>query len=188
LCIKIPFEEEIMKILEVITDGFEELEAIGTIAILRRAGLEVTLAGISAYSAKGRYDVDVDELVNLDTVDPDDYGMLIIPGGPEYVAEENNPDFLNLIKKFHSEDKYLCAICAGPTILGHLGLLKGKKYTCFTSMNEEFGGTYLDQYTVTDGKLITGRSCAATVDFALAIVTALKGQAFTNRIKDSIYY
>ncbi len=177
-----------MKVLEVITDGFEELEAIGTIALLRRAGIEATLAAIDDDKATGRYDVTCSELVELSTIDPTSYDMLVIPGGPEYIAEERNPDFLKLINYFASSGKYLAAICAGPTILGHLGLLSGKKYTCFTSMNEDFGGTFLDQYVVVDGKLITGRSCSATIDFGLAIIKELKGEEFEKKIKDSIYY
>ena len=177
-----------MKILMVVTDGFEDIEAVGTLAILRRAQLDVTFAAISSTHARGRYGVNITELVDLDTLNTDDYDMLIIPGGPEYVAEENNPKFLKMILNFASHNKYLAAICAGPTILGHLGLLKGKQYTCFTSMDEDFGGTYIDQYAVRDGNIITGRSAAAVIDFAFLIVSTLCGEDYAKKIKDSIYY
>ena len=114
--------------------------------------------------------------------------MLIIPGGPEYVVEEKDPSFLAMVRKFFEAGKYVAAICAGPTILGHLGLLKGRRYTCFTSMDEDFGGTYVDRYVVVDGRLITGRSCAASIDFALAIVETLLGKDKADRLKESIYY
>ncbi|MFA6624949.1 MAG: DJ-1/PfpI family protein [Bacilli bacterium] len=177
-----------MKILVVVTDGYEELEAIGTVAMLRRAKLDVDFCAIDNTEATGRYGVTSKELINLKTVNIDSYDMLVIPGGPEYVLEEKNQDFLAMVMSFFTHDKYIAAICAGPTILGHLGILKGKKYTCFTSMDEDFGGTYVDQYTVRDGKIITGRSCAATVDFSLNIIETLMGKNYAQDVKDSIYY
>lgn len=177
-----------MKILMVVTDGFEDIEAVGTLAILRRAQLDVTFAAIDNTHALGRYGVNITDLVNLKDVNIDEYDMLIIPGGPEYIAEEKNPEFLKMVVNFASHGKYIAAICAGPTILGHLGLLKGKKYTCFTSMNEDFGGTYVDQYAVVDGKFITGRSAAAVIDFGFAIVETLCGKEYAQKVKDSIYY
>ncbi|MCR4698034.1 MAG: DJ-1/PfpI family protein [Bacilli bacterium] len=177
-----------MKILMVVTDGFEDIEAVGTLAILRRAQLDVTFAAIDNTHALGRYGVNITDLVNLKDVNIDEYDMLIIPGGPEYIAEEKNPEFLKMVLNFASHGKYIAAICAGPTILGHLGLLKGKKYTCFTSMNEDFGGTYVDQYAVVDGKFITGRSAAAVIDFGFAIVETLCGKEYAQKVKDSIYY
>lgn len=177
-----------MKILAIVTDGFEELEAVGTIALLRRAKLDVTIACIDKPSACGRYGMVLTDLVDWRSVNIDDYDMLLIPGGPEYIQEEKDPRFLSIVKSFFSHDKYIAAICAGPTILGHLGLLKGKNYTCFTSMNEDFQGTYVDQYVVVDGKLITGRSCAASIDFALAIIKVALGDEALAAIKEEIYY
>lgn len=177
-----------MKLLMVITDGFEDIEAIGTLAILRRAQIDLTVAAIDNTASRGRYGVNITELENLSLLNYNDYDGLIIPGGPEYIAEENNPEFLKMVKNFASQDKLIASICAGPTILGHLGLLKNKKYTCFTSMNEDFGGTYVDSYAVTDGNFITGRSAAAVIDFAFEIVKKVKGEEFANMVKESIYY
>lgn len=177
-----------MKALEVITDGFEDLEAIAPSALLRRAGVDLTMAAIDNTTATGRYGAVLSDLSNLSTLNLDEFDLLIIPGGPEYIAEERNPDFLAMVQHFASHDKYIAAICAAPTILGHLGLLKGKKYTCFTSMNEDFGGTYVDEYSVIDGKLITGRSCAAAIDFALDIIKVACGDETLEKVKDRIYY
>ena len=82
----------------------------------------------------------------------------------------------------------VAAICASPTILGHMGLLKGKDYTCFTAMNEDFGGHFKDQYAVIDGNIITGPSAAAAVDFGLAIAENLCGKEKAEEVKKSIYY
>lgn len=177
-----------MRLLMTVTDQFEEIEAIGTLALLRRAGLDVDFVSLYSDKAEGRYGVHVEKMIPLADVDLDAYDMIIIPGGPEYKAEEKDGHFLSVVRSFFEKGLYVAAICAGPTILGHLGLLKGKKYTCFTSMDEDFGGTYVDQYVVQDGKLITGRSCAASIDFALKIVEVLLGEKALKELKEKIYY
>lgn len=177
-----------MKLLMVITDGFEDIEAIGTLALLRRAQIDVTIAALNNNSARGRYDVKIDELENLSHLNYDSYDGLILPGGPEYLIEEKDPYFLKMVKDFAINGKLIAAICAAPTILGHLGLLKNKKYTCFTSMDEDFGGTYVDTYAITDSNIITGKSAAAVIDFAFEIIKKIKGEEFTNKVKESIYY
>lgn len=177
-----------LKALEVVTDGFEDLEALGTSALLRRAQIDLTLAAIDATSAIGRYGTEIIHLENLSQMDISLYDLLIIPGGPEYIAEERNPEFLKMVKNFHDQGKAIAAICAGPTILGHLGLLRGKNYTCFPSMNEDFGGTFHDVPSVIDGNLITGRSCAGTIDFALNIIKHVCGDDVLEKIKTQICY
>ena len=177
-----------MKLLMVVTDGFEEIEALATLALLRRAGLEVTLSSLYADHASGRYGIHVDGMVPLSTLDPQSFDLLILPGGPEYIAEEKDPAFLSMVQAFFRSGKTIAAICAAPTILGHLGLLRGRNYTCFTSMDEDFGGHYVDRYVVVDGNLITGRSCAASIDFALAIVEHCLGGESLEALKRSIYY
>ncbi len=177
-----------MKALMVVTDGFEEIEAIGTLALLRRAKIDVTFASLYGDKATGRYGVTSSHMVPLKTLDPLSFDCLIIPGGPEYIAEENDPNFLDMVRRCHSKGMIIGAICAGPTILGHLGLLKGKRYTCFTSMDEDFGGTYVDEYAVRDGNLITGRSAAASIDFAFLLIEALASKEIADQVKASIYY
>lgn len=177
-----------MKILTVITDGFEDNEAIGTIALLRRAGLDVVVSGLNSTMARGRFQNQLTDLKNLKGLDYTQFDALVIPGGPEYILEEKDPYFLSMVKYFMGEDKIVAAICAAPTILGHLGLLKNRDYTCFTSMNEDFGGRFHDQYVVTDRNLITGRSVAATIDFGLAIVEKIQGSEAVEKLKKEIYY
>lgn len=177
-----------MKLLMIVTDGFEDIEAIGTLALLRRAALDVTFAAIDGTSCIGRYGVVSSSMTNLSSIDIDDYDGLIIPGGPEYIAEEKNPHFLEIVRYFFSSKKLVAAICAGPTILGHLGLLKGRKYTCFTSMNEDFKGEFCDVPVVVDKNLITARSAASTIDFAFAIINNTLGKEAEEKVKKSIYY
>ncbi|MBR4592866.1 MAG: DJ-1/PfpI family protein, partial [Elusimicrobiaceae bacterium] len=113
---------------------------------------------------------------------------LVLPGGPGYDKLEKNTQVQQLIQQFIKDGKVVAAICASPTILGRAGYLKGKKYTCFTSMNEDFGGTFTGGYVAVDGNIITGQSAAATVDFGLAIIEKLLGKDKADAVKKSIYY
>lgn len=177
-----------MNVMCILTDGFEELEAVGTIAFLRRAGIQVDVFALDATQATGRFDVCISEIKNLKDANLDQYGMLFLPGGPHYQKLEASKEVMSIIDDFVEKNKLIAAICAAPTILGRHGLLKHKKYTCFTSMNEDFQGTYVDQYTVTDGNIITGRSAAAVIDFAFAIIEKIMGTEDAIKVKNSIYY
>lgn len=181
-------EEKGMKILTILTNGFEELECIGSVALWKRAGFEVDIHAIEANEATGRFNVTLANLHNLNDVALDNYDALFIPGGPHYSKIEGNETVRKIIDYFMGHDKVVSAICAAPTILGHMGYLRGKKYTCFTSMNEDFGGTFIDAYYAVDGKLITGRSAAATIDFAFAVMDVLGGEELVNKVKADIYY
>lgn len=177
-----------MKILCILTDGFEELEAVGTIALLRRAGICVDVFAIDANKASGRFNLELSSLNDVSDAILDDYGMLFLPGGPHYAKLELTPRVLDILDIFIKEHKYIAAICAAPTILGRAGYLNDKKYTCFTSMNEDFGGTYVDVSAIQDGQLITARSVAAVFDFSFLIIETLQGTEKLEEIKASIYY
>ena len=172
----------------IVTNGFEEVETVGTYGILRRGGLTVDVYSLRGEKATGRFGLTCCELKSFADFSDDNYTAIILPGGPQYQELENTPRVLQLLQDFYTRGKYVCAICASPTILGHLGMLKGKKYTCFTSMNEDFGGTYCDDYAVADGQIITGKSAAAAIDFGFAILQALLGKEAANTTKADIYY
>lgn len=177
-----------MKIITVLTNGFEEVEAIGTIALLKRSGIEVDIYALNGTSAKGKHDLVLADINKYENVDLSIYDGLLIPGGPHYVEMEASDKVKETIHYFMKENKMVAAICAAPTILGHLGYLKGKNYTCFTSMDEDFGGTYKDAYAVIDGNIISAKSAAASIDFAFAIINYLQGEEQEKKIKEQIYY
>ena len=157
-------------------------------ALIRRSGLTLDLCGVNNHEVRGKHDIRIISDCLLEEVDSSEYDCLFLPGGPHYQVLESDKRVLELIKEFHDSDRYIAAICAAPTILGHLGLLKGKKYTCFTSMNEDFGGEYTDAYVETDGKLITGKSVAAATDFGLEIIKVLGSEELADKTKKRIYY
>lgn len=177
-----------VKILSILSDGFEDLEAIGSISLLRRSGVVVDVAALHGHTARGKYENKIADLINIDEAKKDDYDCLLLPGGPHYQELKDSPAVRDLIDYFYQTDKYIAAICASPTILGEMGYLKGKNYTCFTSMDGDFGGKYLDKYAVADGKIITGKSAAAVIDFAFLIIKSLQGESQEQAIKDEIYY
>lgn len=176
------------KVCLVLTDGFEELEAVGTFAILRRAGLTVDIYSLTRAQAQGRFGLMCADLKPFDQLQAAAYDALVLPGGPQYATLEKHAGLQALLKEFITSNRVVAAICASPTILGHAGYLRGKNYTCFTSMNEDFGGHFTGAYATVDGNLITGQSAAATVDFAFAIVEKLLGPQVAQQVKQSIYY
>ncbi|MBP5403609.1 MAG: DJ-1/PfpI family protein [Elusimicrobiaceae bacterium] len=176
------------KVCLVLTDGFEEAEAVATFAILRRAGLVVDIYSLTQGNATGRFGLTCTALKPFSQLNGADYDALVLPGGPQYAALEKSEGVQALIKEFISAHKVVAAICASPTILGHAGYLKGKNYTCFTAMNEDFGGHFTGQYTTVDDNIVTGQSAAASIDFGFAIVEKLLGREKAEQIKKSVYY
>lgn len=177
-----------MKVIAILSNGFEEVEALGSIALLKRSGIEVDIYALNDTKAKGKHDLVIADIQKYENVDISMYDGLLIPGGPHYVEMEASQKVKDTIDYFMKENKMVAAICAAPTILGHMGYLKDKNYTCFTSMNEDFGGTYVDTYVVKDGNIITARSAAASIDFGFMIIQYLQGEAQEKKIKEQIYY
>lgn len=176
------------KVLCVLTNKFEEIETIGTYALLKRGGVSVDLVALNETRIVGKFDLVLSELKTFDTIDVDNYDCLFIAGGNQYAELSLSERFIKLVFEFNKKGKLIAAICAAPTILGELGLLKGLKYTCYNLMNEDFGGEYIDHYVVQDKNIITGKSAAATIDFAFTILEALCGKEVSEEIKNQIYY
>ncbi len=176
------------KVCLVLTNGFEEVEAVGTFAILRRAGLTVDIFSLTGINATGRFGLTCTSLKPFSQLNGAEYEALVLPGGPQYAELEKSTGVQALLKEFMDADKVVAAICASPTILGRAGYLKGKTYTCFTSMNDDFGGHFTGQYVAVDGNIITGQSAAASIDFGFAIVEKLLGKEKADQVKQSIYY
>lgn len=175
-----------MKVLAMIFDGFEELEATAPFALIRRAGIELTIVS-NRCDVVGSHHLHYTDIALINEVNYKEYDALLIPGGAHYNFIKNFGYALDIIKYFASTNKIICAICAAPTILGNLGFLKNKKYTCFTSMNENFGGTYIDEKVVVDGNLITARSAASSILFAYEIIRRLQGDEALEDLKKRIY-
>ena len=182
------------KVALFIADGTEETEAITPADLLRRAGIDVDIV-----SVMDRPDITASRGVRItaDKVIRDivfnDYDLLILPGGGE--GTENllacEPLAMRLQRQ-KSEGKYVCAICAAPTIFAEMGLLNGRNATCNPGFREVLreNGAVLDEESkvVTDGNIITSQAMGTSVDFGLAIVSYLKGEKDAYNLKDNIRF
>ena len=179
-----------MRLLAIVTEKFEDLEAIGTIALLRRAGIEVDLAGASDQRmVTGSFHTSVQTDIALSEVEIFHYDGLFLPGGAHTKALREQKEVLGIVSAFYEQHKWLMAICAAPSILGVLGILDGVSYTCFPGMETFMPlGKKQAAAAVVDGKIITGAGAGAVHEFAFAIIEALLGVQKSEEIKQRIIY
>ncbi|MGN1307689.1 MAG: DJ-1 family glyoxalase III [Faecousia sp.] len=170
--------------------GFEEAEALVPCDLLRRAGVEVRLAGIGGLEIQGSHGITVRADCVVEETDFSNAEMLILPGGLGGVASIRASEaVLSAVRALHEKECFLAAICAAPTVLADLGITEGKKATCYPGMENEMGSANMqDAPVVQDGKLITGRAAGASFDFALALITALRGEAAAKKVAAGVVY
>lgn len=169
-------------------DGFEEIEAIEPIDILRRGGVTVKTVGVFSKKVTGAHNITIETDITIDEVS-DDAELLMLPGGPGHTNIEKSEKAAELIKKAYETGAYVCAICASPSILGKKGLLKNKKATCFPGFESFLEGAELsDEKAVWDGKIITGKGAGAAAEFGFLMLEALKGEDIAEQIRSAMQY
>ncbi len=176
-----------MSVYLVLTDGFEESEALATVDILRRGGVAVTTVSLTANkSVTGGHDISVKADCLFAEADFDEANMLIIPGGT--TAFNDHEGLKTQVKHFVEADKKVAAICAAPMVLGGLGVLQGKKATCYPSFEEYLVGAdvQLGEAVVVDGHIITGRGPGLAMEFALTLLGELKGEAIRQEVAEQL--
>lgn len=169
--------------------GFEEIEALAPVDLLRRAGIEVTTVGLNGKIVYGSHRIGVEADITIDELDTRDAEMIVLPGGLGGVASIRGcAKALEAVKAVSDAGKYIAAICAGPTVLADLGLLTGVNATCYPGQipNMKDARVVPNAACVTDGKVITGTSAGTAVPFALALIEALKGAEAAGAIADQI--
>jgi 4-methyl-5(b-hydroxyethyl)-thiazole monophosphate biosynthesis len=178
------------KILVPLADGFEEIEAVALIDILRRSGLETITASIRNLEVTGAHGIPVIADALLKDMDPDEYVMMVIPGGQPGVNNLlSDEEFMKLLNRFNREDKIIGAICAAPVILGKTGILDGKRATCYPGCENQLGGgEFSKEKVVIDGNIMTSRGPATAADFAFAIVERLKGRETADQVKKATLF
>lgn len=171
-----------------LADGFEEIEAINTIDILRRA--EITLTTVSIYAHKnviGGHGVVIEADTIFAGTDFSDGDMLILPGGS--VAFRDFIPLQELILQYGKQGKYLAAICAAPLMFGNLGLLQSKKAVCYPGYENYLqGATITENRVVVDGNIITAKAAGCTIEFALMLVELLEDKELSNKIAEQIFF
>ena len=169
--------------------GFEETEAIAPLDLLRRAGVEVTTVGLNGKIIKGSHNIGIEADIEIGEMDLTDLEMIILPGGLGGVAScRACPAAMDALKFAWDNDKYVAAICAGPTVLADLGITAGMNATCYPGCEDSMGSAIMieDAAVVTDEKLITGTSAGCAIPFGLALVEVLKGAEEADRIAAQI--
>ena len=174
-------------VLCLLTDGFEEIETIAPVDLLRRAGADLTMASLSGTKhVTGRSGIVIQADALLLEVETKDFDLLLIPGGSQVKALREDGRSAGLAKRFSSEGRLVAAICAAPAVLHDAGLLAGRRYTAHFSVHAELGSALADERVVEDRELITSRGAGTAVEFGLALVRRLFGAEKEREIASAI--
>jgi 4-methyl-5(b-hydroxyethyl)-thiazole monophosphate biosynthesis len=180
-----------MEVLIFLTDGFEEIETIATIDILRRGGLSVRSVSLTdKKTVIGKHKVAVVTYNKFDDYSQSDFEqvkMLILPGGTSKINEHDG--LKQLVLDFAKKGKFIGAICMAPIVLGELGLLKGKKAICYPGYEGYLtDAQIIDQAVVVDGNIITARSVGVTFEFALELLTQINGKEIAEEVAKKMIF
>lgn len=175
------------KVLVPLAAGCEELEAVTIIDVLRRAGIDVVVAGLQPGIVKGARGTMLVPDCTLDVALHENFDMVALPGGmPGMTHLREDPRIISLLQKMALEGKYTCAICAAPAVLADAGLLKGKAATSYPGFVDSMhlpDTTYSNEPVVRDGMVITSRGPGTAMDFALGLIEALLGPARRDEVE-----
>ncbi len=170
-------------------DGFEEVEAIATLDVIRRAGISVESVGIGSQKITGSHNISVFcDKTESDILFDETVEGIILPGGmPGTMNLMNSATVSDFIDLCHINNKLLCAICAAPMILGRKGLLNGKKAICFPGFESELSGAVIsDAYVCRDDNIITSKGMGSAINFGLEIVAALTDRQTADKLKSTL--
>ena len=178
------------KVLIYLAPGFEEIEAVTIIDLLRRAEIEVIIAGLEEGYVIGSHGIRIMSDLYYEDIDPEEYDYLVLPGGqPGTNNLKKNLKVLELVKKFMQKNKLIGAICAAPTVLWEAGILENKRITSYPSEKMVFSSAvYEDSSVVKDGNLITSRGVGTAIDFALDLIGEIKGDSVKKETAEKILW
>lgn len=179
------------KIAVFFAEGYEEIEALTVVDILRRAGEEVYMVSVSGeHCVKGSHGIDVKMDLSLGELDFDSLDVLVLPGGLQGTQNlEACEPLMKQFDAFYQAGRTIAAICAAPSIFGHRGYLKGRKACSYPSFESHLeGATVVQEPAVRDGEVITGRGMGASIAFALEILTRLQNRDAADTMAEKIVY
>ena len=168
--------------------GFEEMEAITPIDLLRRAGIGVITVGLNGQTVYGSHNIGIQADITIDQMDISQMDMIVLPGGLGGVASiKNCQKAMDAIVHAHQQGKWIAAICAAPTILAQLHITDHIPSVCYPGCEDQMGtAEIIDQACVRHEKVITGTSAGCAVPFALELIRALKGDDAAQTIAQQI--
>ncbi len=171
-----------------LAEGFETIEALTPVDILRRGGVEVQTVGVGDKTITSSHGIPVTADLTIDEVKTDNIEAVVLPGGmPGTLNLEKNETVISTVKYCAENDRLIGAICAAPSILGHLGLLKGKKATAFPGFEKELdGAVYDNSFVEHDGLIVTARGMGVSAEFALKLLEVLKGKETAEKVHSAI--
>ena len=177
--------EKTPRVAVLLAEGFEEIEAVTLIDVLRRAGLAVTTCGLSGLQVKGSHGITVAADTTIDAALAGAWDMVILPGGmPGSTTLRDDARVGKLLEKAAGAGGYVGAICAAPIALARFGHLEGRQATSYPGFAPELGGAdYREDRVVCDGRVMTSRGPGTAMEFALAIVERLAGPAKARELK-----
>jgi len=174
------------KALVFLASGFEEIEAITIVDVLRRAGVDVTVAGLTPNVVEGAHGIKIVPDKTIDDVKVEDFDAVVVPGGnPGYKNLRKDPRVIAMIKKAFGSKKLVAAICAAPAVLSDAGVLEGKACTIYPGMENELrkgGGKPKMDMVVVDGNIVTSRGPATALPFALKLAEKLAGKQVAENV------
>lgn len=174
-----------------LADGFEEIEALTVVDILRRANIDVQMVSISnEIFVTGAHNITVKSDINIDMVQNSAMAMLILPGGmPGTDNLEKSQEVIDLITYANENKKNIAAICAAPKILGKMNLLKGKSAVCYPGYEGELIGANVSKNDVViDGNIITSKAAGTASSFAFTLIEVLLNKQMAQEISKKMHY
>ena len=172
-----------------LAQGFEETEALAPLDIMRRADIEVYTVGVGAKVITGAHNIPVvADVIDCEIAPDKDCEGIILPGGmPGTLNLEKAESVQRVIDYCVENNKLIGAICAAPSILGHKGLLKGRKAVCFPGFEEQLlGASVLESGVVTDGNIITGCAAGVALEFGFELVKYISGEDIAKHYKGTL--
>lgn len=168
--------------------GFEEMEAIAPVDLMRRAGIQVLTVGVTGKTVSGSHGIPVEADITIDEMDLTAMDMIILPGGLGGVASARaSKPAMEALSFAWENGRFVAAICAGPTVLAGLGITDSKNTTCYPGCESGMGSaTVLTEAVVRDGRLITGASAGCAIPFGLALIEALRDEDAAKTVAEQI--
>ena len=178
------------RVLVPLAGGFEEIEAVTVIDLLRRADIEVIAASLEPGRVKGSHDIALEPDMELDAALAGDFDMIVLPGGMPGAANlAADPRIIAVLRRMAEDGRPTAAICAAPSVLAKAGLLDGRRatsYPGFLSADSAPGIRLTDEPVVSDGTVITSRGPGTAMDFALSLIEHLQGPAVRRRVEGAL--
>ena len=177
-----------MRTLVPLAIGFEEIEAVCVIDVLRRAELTVDVAGVGSNHIKGAHGILVQSDIDITEAKGREYDLMALPGGMPGVSHlAEDPVVLDLVKRQYESGKWLAAICAAPLVLEKAGVLPGKRITSHFSIADQLpSAIYAGDRVVVDGRIVTSRGAGTAMEFSLKLVSLLCGPDKAREISESM--